>query len=296
MNSSRISTEYNVVSTYKDYKREISTYNSEEGITSFPGCDKFNNPNIKISASLFPNLCVTAIRFLYHLKERYDTYRDDGCKYLYYWLYVYVLNRNTSTQNTLIFYKNLNKIFNDDNDGLNTLDNYINKMDEITSDNLVKLIDIYEKFYTFENEFKTAGVRKKCTSECIHLFTKYLDECVKGYDYEFCKELKNFREQYNIFVQKVLNCEGEQYLLPPVENFDTMSTILMPFILIIVASLILPILYKFTPFGQWIHRKIRKKKDIVDNINEEENNFLHAYDMDNNHSKNQNYNIMHNSS
>ncbi|SBT84408.1 PIR protein [Plasmodium ovale] len=293
--TSRISTDYNVVSSYKLYEQEISKYSSDDSVIGILGCDTFSCKNINISSDLLSKICATGIKFLNHLKEKYDTYRDDGCKYLYYWLYVDVLNRNTPIENTLILYKDLNKKFNDDNDGLKTLDNYINKMNENTSDKIVKLIDIYKKFDEFEKEFQIAERTVKCTSECIDLFTKYIEECVNGYDYEFCKELKNFRERYNVFVQKVLYCE-EQYLLPSVEIFDTVSMILIPFFLIIVASLILPILYKFTPFGSWIHSRICKKKDILDNINEEESHLSHTYDSEINKSKNRNYNIVYNSS
>ncbi|SBT55787.1 PIR Superfamily Protein [Plasmodium ovale wallikeri] len=294
--TSRISTYYNVVSSYKAYEEEISKYSDDDSVIGILGCDSLSYKNIKISSDLLSKICATGIKFLSHLKEKYDNYRDDGCKYLYYWLYVDVLKRNTSIENTLILYKDLNKKFNDDNDGLNTLDNYINKMNENTSDKIVKLIDIYKKFDEFEEEFKLAEKTVKCTSECINLFTKYLEECVNGYDYEFCKELKNFRERYNVFVQKVLHCKEEQYLLPSVEIFDTVSMILIPIVSIITVSLILPILYKFTPFGSWIHRRLGKKKDIMENINEEESHFLYTYDSEINKSKNQNYNIVYNSS
>ncbi|SBT54483.1 PIR Superfamily Protein [Plasmodium ovale wallikeri] len=80
---------------------------------------------------------------------------------------------------------------------------------------------------------------------------------------------KNFREYHNSFVRNIRACQGDQYLLPPVEILDT-GIIVAPFVLILVISLILPLLYKFTPFGPWIHQRIGKNKNMLNNIIEEE--------------------------
>lgn len=55
--------------------------------------------------------------------------------------------------------------------------------------------------------------------------------------------MKNFREYHNSFVRNIRDYQGDQYLLQPVEILDT-GVIVAPFVLILVISLILPLLYK----------------------------------------------------
>ncbi|SBT74657.1 Plasmodium vivax Vir protein, putative [Plasmodium ovale] len=295
MDSPRINT-YNIVTSYKEYKSKLTSPSSGDGVMIVSACQSFKYENVKLYNGSFPEICSTAIQFLGHLKENLNNYRDDGCKYLFYSLYVDVLNRNTSIENTLILLKKLNNIFNEDYDGDNELDNYINKMDKNICDKLVKLIDIYDVFNKFESEFSSMPSIKTCTSECVELFKGYLEECRKGNDYDFCYELKNFREQYNAFVEKVILCEGKQHLLPPVEMFDTGNVIIIPSVIIVVAAFISPILYKFTAFGPWIRRTIGIRNNIFENINEETNNPIYTSEMVNKNSEKLNYNIVYSSS
>ncbi|SBT59467.1 PIR Superfamily Protein [Plasmodium ovale wallikeri] len=90
-------------------------------------------------------------------------------------------------------------------------------------------------------------------------------------------------------------CQGDQYLLPPVEILDT-GIIVAPFVLILVISLILPLLYKFTPFGPWIHQSIGKNKNMLNNIIEEEKHFIDNYEMKKDDSKKRYYKLLYNSS
>lgn len=67
--------------------------------------------------------------FLNHLKAYSDfSYIDKRCKYLFYWLYANVLNKEQSTENTLILYKELYDRYNSDEDSMNILDNHIKQI------------------------------------------------------------------------------------------------------------------------------------------------------------------------
>ncbi|SBT84691.1 PIR protein [Plasmodium ovale] len=287
---------YNVVTSYKEYKKEISKYNSEDSIINFPGCASVKYENINISDDDFPKLCSTAIQFLSHLKVNSDNYKEDGCKYLLYSLYVDVLKRNTTIDKSLILFQNLNNLFNDDYNGENTLDKYINNLSINSSNNLIKLIDMYVQFDKFQIEFKSKPQINKCTSDCVQLFKGYLDECRKGNDYDFCYELKNFREQYNEFIENVIICEDQKYLLPPVEMIDAKGMIIIPSVITIITAFIIPILYKFTAFGPWIRRSIGIRNNIFENINEETNNQIYTSEMVNKNSERRNYNVVYSSS
>ncbi|SBS80878.1 PIR Superfamily Protein [Plasmodium ovale curtisi] len=259
-----ITTIYNAAYSNCKYKETLYSFKNSREMQNTDGCTGFTNEHLKNETNQ-DKICEAVILFLRHLKEETDsTYRDNGCKYLYYCS--------------------------------NTFKNYINEMNEQTSDKLVKLTDMYNKLEDFYEIKKSHETEKKCTSGVKDLYAEYLDECRKGYDYDFCDELKNFRKKHNYYVQKVLFCEGEQYFLPPVERFDTVDMTIIPFSLMSVTTLILPILYKFTAFGPWIRRLIGKNENLLKYINEEKNHSLNTSEMENENSEILRYNIVYNSS
>ncbi|SBS93752.1 PIR Superfamily Protein [Plasmodium ovale curtisi] len=155
-------------------------------------------------------------------------------------------------------YKKLNDIFNEENDGDNKFDKCIHQMNKDTCDKIQQIFSLHETFNIFENQEPSDVAEKKCSSSCAELFR-------------------------------------DQYLLQPVEILDT-GVIVAPFVLILVISLILPLLYKFTPFGPWIHQRIGKNQNILNNIIEEENHFIDNYEMKKDDSKKRYYKLLYNSS
>ncbi|SBS93107.1 PIR Superfamily Protein [Plasmodium ovale curtisi] len=281
---------------YAKYQEKIDSYDNDYDHI-IPGCNRFVSQLLNGSAYSAAKACSITIRLLSHLKDRNDpSYEEYGCKYLFHWLYSKVLSSKKSTEDALHMYKELNTIFNENNDGYNKFDKYINEMNKDTIDKLEKIINIYNVFNTYIGTLEPPYTNVNCTSACIDLFTSYAKECRQKYDFFFCKELKDFREQYNVFIEKIILCKGEQYLLPSVEFFDTLGLIVVPTVLILVTSFVFPFLYKFTAFGPWINRIIGKNRNIWENINEDTNYSLNEYEMENKNSKKSNYNIAYNSS
>ncbi|SBT85027.1 PIR protein [Plasmodium ovale] len=290
-----ITTIYNAAYSNCKYKQTLDSFKNSREMKNTDGCRGFTNEHLKTETNQ-DKICEAVILFLRHLKEETDsTYKDNGCKYLYYWLHTHILKKQQTIKNTLNLYKELFRIYVENHDSSNTFKNYINEMNEQTSDKLVKLTDMYNKLEDFYEIKKSHETEKKCTSGVKDLYAEYLDECRKGYDYDFCDELKNFRKKHNYYVQKVLFCEGEQYFLPPVERFDTVDMTIIPFSLMSVTTLILPILYKFTAFGPWIRRLIGKNENLLKYINEEKNHSLNTSEMENENSEILRYNIVYNS-
>ncbi|SBS93996.1 PIR Superfamily Protein [Plasmodium ovale curtisi] len=292
--SLEIPTIYNVASSYKEYKNELDTYKGHDVLMHAFDCDAFNNEFLRKSGGDVFRICYAVMNFLNLLMEKDNSYKDKGSKYLFHWLHVDVLGNKYPIQDTIILYKELHEKFNNE-EGDNTLYKYINQINVHTSEQIVKLISIYDKLEHFNSEYVSKKEKVSCTGECIDLYNTYVDECRKGYDKDFCNELKNFREKYHFFIRKILSYEGEQYLLPPVESFNTLGVIIIPFTLILVTSLSFPIFYKFTTFGPWIHRIIGKNNNIWENIKEETNHSLNPYEMENKNSENRSYNISYDS-
>ncbi|SBT73848.1 PIR protein [Plasmodium ovale] len=295
-----IQTIYNAAYSNCIYKDKLDSYQTSSELQDNDICLGFTNSHID-NRNNAQKICKAAILFFRDLNEQEQiykntkykdtTYRDNGCKYLFYWLYTYVLNEKVTIENTLNLYKNLYSIYNENHECLNAFDKYINEMNEDTSEKFVRLTKLYNELEKFFEENKTKKEKEPCTNYPFDSYLKYVDECRIGYDNDFCNELKNFRKKYNFFIQKVIKCEGKKDLLPSVEKSDTIGIILTPFSIISLTSLILPLLYKFTPIGPWIRNKIGKNKNIWDNINEETDQLLHNFEMEENNLNNPNYNI-----
>ncbi|SCA48138.1 PIR protein [Plasmodium ovale] len=299
-----IQTIYNAAYSNIIFKNKLDSYKNDGELENNNSCSEFASSNL-ISESNEQMICKAVLLFFKDLKEqkyKYGdtthediTYRDSGCKYLFYWLYTHVKNDEQVYKNTLTLYKQLYEIYDKQHDDSGIFNKYIDVMNEHTIEKLVKLTNLYnslDKFFT-ENENKKE--KEVCKGNLIDLYNYYIYECRNGYDYDFCDELKNFRKKYNSFIKYVMKCE-EKYLLPPVEGFNIVGTTVIPFSLISVTSLILPILYKFTALGPWMRRLIGKNKNIWQNINEETNNSINTYEIGEDNFNMGDYNIAYNSS
>ncbi|SBS93219.1 PIR protein [Plasmodium ovale] len=288
-------TDNKLPSPYSDYKKELDNYISDSDTQGIYGCNEFRNQHLSGSKYGAVKTCTMTIKFLFHLKERnVSSYQEYGCKYLFYWLYFDALESKKSIENTLDLYREINVLYNREHDGDNKFNKYISKMNNDTFEKVKKIIHIYDVFNQYTSQVKSEVPGTKCTSSCVELFNSYADECREVYDYDFCNKLTTFGEQYNFFIRKIRECEGEEYLLPPVHVFDATSVIIIPFSLMFVTSSILSFLYKFTAFGPWIRRLIWNKKNMWENSNKQRDQSLNTCEIRKNNSKKPSYNISYN--
>ncbi|SBS95391.1 PIR Superfamily Protein [Plasmodium ovale curtisi] len=305
-----IQTIYNAAYSNCIYKDKLDYYKNDGELENNNGCSDFTKSDL-ITQGNEQKICKAVILFFKDLNDQKDTYKDptnenikyenttykdNGCKYLFYWLYTYALNKKESIKNTLNLYKDLYRLYNENHNHLNKFSDYINEMNEDTSEKFVRLTNLYNELDNFFTKNEKKKENETCTDYSFHTYLSYVDECRKGYDNDFCNELKNFRKKYNFFIQKVIKCQGKKDLLPPVERIDAVDMTIIPFSFISVTSLILPILYKFTAFGPWLRRLIGKNENILEYINEETNQSLNTYEIQNDISNMPNYNIAYNSS
>ncbi|SBS89161.1 PIR Superfamily Protein [Plasmodium ovale curtisi] len=284
---------------------KLDYYKNDGELENNNSCSDFTNSHL-ITQGNEQKICRAAILFFKDLNEqKYKigdtihediTYRDNGCKYLFYWLYTYELNNNNKTfENTLNIYKDLYRRYNQSHGELEKLKKHIDEINVHTSAKLVKLTNLYNTLDNYFSTYEKNTVKEACTSYPLETYISYVEECRKEYDNDFCNELKNFRKKYNSFIKNVIKCE-EKYLLSPVESIDVVGITIIPFSLISVTSLILPILYKFTAFGPWIRRLIKKNDKIMEYINEETHHSLNTYAIEHENSNIRSYNIPYNSS
>ncbi|SBS82458.1 PIR Superfamily Protein [Plasmodium ovale curtisi] len=300
-----IQTIYNAAYSNCIYKDKLDYYKNDGELENNVGCSDFTNSYL-ITKGNKQNICKAVILFFKDLNEQTyefegttheDTiYRDNGCKYLFYWLYTYELDNTETIENALNMYKDLYTRYNANHGGLDKLNKCIDEMNVHTSAKLVKLTNLYNALDNFFTKNKMKKEKAECIGNFIDTYNNYVDECRRGNDNDFCNELKNFRKKYNFYIENVIKCRGEQYLLQPVESSDIVSTTIIPFSLISMVSLILPILYKFTAFGPWVRHIIGKNRNVWNNMNEEPDQLLNIYEIGDDNSNIRNYNIAYNSS
>ncbi|SBT54980.1 PIR Superfamily Protein [Plasmodium ovale wallikeri] len=153
-----------------------------------------------------------------------------------------------------------------------------------------------------ESEVKEKKKQKSCsdyTEDCSTKYKKAMNKCLNDND-DFYKALKDFKFSYNISVeqepQDLRNCKSTQYFHLP--NYDPVlekqRNIMAGKILSVslILSFVIPLLYKYTPFGPFLRTKINMVKDRLMNPDENESELLlSSTDIEDNIYDNGEYNI-----
>ncbi|KMZ91860.1 hypothetical protein PVMG_00733 [Plasmodium vivax Mauritania I] len=155
--------------------------------------------------------CVSFVQFLTSLSKKPSNDEVHGYLYLYYWLYHAVLIKNITNDVFL---------------------------------NIQTLAVLYENLKKFKNKEFCNNDKCKCSHNIVNLYTKYIDDCRKGVNTEFCNELDNFRNMYNKHMEKPNECDEVQKILPSARITDNTLIIITPFVIAFVLSCGLFISYK----------------------------------------------------
>ncbi|CAI7722535.1 PIR protein [Plasmodium vivax] len=215
--------------------------------------------------------CVKFVQFLTLLSEKHSDDKVHGCIYLYYWLYHDVLSKNESTYNTITLFETFAKAYMQHK---NDAQIYLDYVKNITNDvfiNIQKLAVLYDNLENFKNNMSCDSNKCNCAHNIVDLYTKYIDDCRKGVNTEFCNELDNFRNMYNKHMEKPNECDEVQKILPSARITDNTLIIITPF---------------FTRFGLWFSSKRRNKKHIRKHLAKEEHEHFESRTKNDNISNN----------
>ncbi|SBS92368.1 PIR Superfamily Protein [Plasmodium ovale curtisi] len=152
------------------------------------------------------------------------------------------------------------------------------------------------------SEVKEKEKQKTCldyTEDCSTKYKKAMDNCLND-NTDFYKALKDFKISYNYVVERepidLMKCKYSPYFYlpkydPVVErqrNIMAGKFLSVPLIL----SFVIPLLYKYTPFGPFLRTKINMVRGRWMNQDKNENELLSLYtDIEDNISDNGEYNI-----
>ncbi|SBS99692.1 PIR Superfamily Protein [Plasmodium ovale curtisi] len=152
------------------------------------------------------------------------------------------------------------------------------------------------------SEEKEMKKQKSCsdyTEDCSTKYKKAMDKCLNDND-DFYKALKDFKISYNIAVEQetedLRNCKSSEYFHLP--NYDPVlekqRNIMAGKILSapLILSFVIPLLYKYTPFGPFFRAKTKMIKNRWMNPEENESELLlSSTDNEDNIYENGEYNI-----
>ncbi|SBT55625.1 PIR Superfamily Protein [Plasmodium ovale wallikeri] len=286
---------FNDIDKYIRYDNYIETYykkdeNNKNTCNAFlPDVDVSNKETANDVCAKFKNLYKFII--LKKSKPNPNSLNDNDFAYLNYWINNKLRN-DTHGHNVTVkmLHENMN-----------------NRENEFVSNDIFKgkLYDIeYEDFKNMlllrrlqkchaEIFTKMSPLIEEKNISCIEHFQEFINTYINGIikcpydDTGFCKALKHFKKLYEeTFLGEhgmTENCiDRDRLELPTYEDVSKnkqitmVGTVLGPSFGTLFTFLFL---YKFTPFGQWIHAKMGSKKGAHSNLYEEhDQSFLYSSD------------------
>ncbi|SBS93650.1 PIR Superfamily Protein [Plasmodium ovale curtisi] len=306
-------------------KKKLHQVNKCDNFLS--GTTFLNNPSAKQICEEFTFLHDSLCKKCRDEKHEDEPLTEDDCNFLNYWLNdklrEYVRDNSNYVKQ---FYKKIKELDATVFSKHEELENRINFIDPDIFENMKYLYDLYDNSRTIlnmmrgqdypdeeitneenvegeqESEENKNEKQKSCsdyTEDCSKKYKKAMDKCLNDND-DFYKALKDFKISYNIAVeqetQDLRNCKSSQYFHLP--NYDPVlekqRNIMAGKILSapLILSFVIPLLYKYTPFGPFFRAKAKIIKNRWINPDKDENELLLlSTDNEDNISENGEYNI-----
>ncbi|SCA83656.1 Plasmodium vivax Vir protein, putative [Plasmodium vivax] len=255
-------TKYNFVSSCEELRNEIQGYSQDESHLYDEWCNDIKSQYEKY---IDLNNKYTCQRVMYILNsistESTSVYNDDPCKYLYYWIYKDLLQKNANNDMALEMYRSILRIYieNYDVDDKHICKNYIYEDKDMILKKSAKLTKLYD---TFNNNSIKCDCA--CAKNCSELYNMFVEECHKDYDYDFCGELENFKQLYDKNMINIGKCQAPNILPSALKN-ELHLIIIIPMIILTILSFLVFALYKFTPIGSRITNRKRRKNVFFEN-------------------------------
>ncbi|SBT51791.1 PIR Superfamily Protein [Plasmodium ovale wallikeri] len=294
---------YDFFDNFDDYDKFVDIPSVSFNIGGInKGCDSLNFDNNLTNISSQDNIC-KQFKFLHSKlfqdgdKQKEESYNKKHCSFLNYWIN--------------------NKLYGKDNNASICVKDFYDKMKETDSNFFVKDLcgnyvynlekydlknmNVLYNLYSIKNRISILRDRKtsiegSCSQYVKECYDKYNEGIINCEDNcsAFCIALQLFKAKYDPELRVHSSgsgpCKGEEIVVLPdcnevMEEYqternkqmkNTTLTILIP-----TFAFILALIFKFTPFGQFLGKKIWKK-NIMNSDYEKENVLLsHLSDVEN---------------
>ncbi|SBS99879.1 PIR Superfamily Protein [Plasmodium ovale curtisi] len=295
--SSRVPDIYSFFKSFKDYSlydvyidKEFTQHKIQKT------CNSFSNSARISKTESANNICEKFIR-LYNIicstksQKPNQSLDSNDIAYLNYWLNNKLRNATISHNITVKDFYERMSLREEEFVGNDTFEKKLYDLEENHFNNMNLLNYLYDNYGVIFKNISSNKEKEKISclqnaQEFIDNYKKCIIQCPLD-DTHFCKALKHFKEEYNktffgahSITEKCI--DKELLKLPTYEDvsigdkINVAGTILGPSIGTLLASIFL---YKFTPFGQWIHAKIRRNKGEDSKLYEENDSlFLNISD------------------
>ncbi|CAI7717638.1 PIR protein [Plasmodium vivax] len=289
-------TTYNFVSLFPEYKTKMDAYIKNPPKEYESSCQGITENHLSNNDISIKNSCLIVMAYLNDIRTTYYN-RDivSHCKYVYYWLYEFLLIRLGNDKNVLQYY---NDILNKHNEqhAPSICVGTVEEFDKEKYGKINALYNVYEKYYSYTKKIQSCTSHLcTCGYECIKDYKTNIQKCTDPSNYEFCNELENFRTIYNTHIASGNSCDNMPDYLPPFLIIHISHIILIPITILLAISFILFLLYKYTPFGSRLCPLKKKMTQIRCNINEEIHQLNSTQEGSQKNMKNRSYHIAYNS-
>ncbi|CAG9472693.1 unnamed protein product [Plasmodium vivax] len=241
--------------------------------------------------------CIRCMKYLESLDSTYndaDNQKKEGILYLFIWLYDNELRQNIySKENPLNIYENLLKEYEEIrwDTHTNILNIFYQKIKNIINSDIKDIYHLYYKLYKLKKDEECNINNSQCAKACYDLYDTYnKTRCVNNNSSDFCTKLGNFWKEHEEYINQSITCNGNIICLLYLKK-PYLSVILTMVFISSIISIILFILYKFTPIGSRIRTTRKSKKNIWNNLDQEMYNIPDYTEMSNNNSKKKPYNL-----
>ncbi|SBT84078.1 PIR protein [Plasmodium ovale] len=240
-------------------------------------------------------------------RETVKTITEEDCHFMNYWLNVNLKKNNIDASISVNkFYEKLKNMDTTIFSSTTQLENYLHIIDSGNLENMEILYELYDTKQKITdimfNLDITEDKKKLCPEHLQKCHDKYIEgmnNCLNGCD-EFCKAIKNFEWGYNSLIEKETDesgiCKSNEYFqLLDYDSFIEKQRRIMTIKILgspLILSFVIPLLYKYTPFGPFLRAKINKIKNRWMNHDNNGNELLlSSTDIEDNISDNEEYNI-----
>ncbi|SBT59475.1 PIR Superfamily Protein [Plasmodium ovale wallikeri] len=237
-----------------------------------------------------------------------NTLTEEDCHFMNYWLNVNLKKNNIDASICAnIFYEKLKSMSKSVFSSPTKLEEHLHVIDPSNLENMEILYELYNTkqkiidiMFDLDNKEDKKDLCKNYTKICYDKYMEGMNKCLYGYD-NFYKVLKLFERDYKSLIEEVDDKSGkcksnDLFRLP--ENDVVLEAKQRRIMRINISSsplillFVIPLLYRFTPFGPFLRKKINTVKNRWMNADEYESEFLSLpTDIEDNISDNGEYNI-----
>ncbi|SBT55644.1 PIR Superfamily Protein [Plasmodium ovale wallikeri] len=292
--------EYCSYDEYKDFKKNLESFNPEAKDGYREACFNILDETIKGDQN--------TLGYFRKLKQYLEKYNNNNscknsncCRYINYWLNDKARNLDNLNKTHFHFFKKYAECEDDKRTFKCTSDIYLLSDEEFNPMN--ELYELYDSYYVY-NPFKD-----KITVSCTYAneFTTKHNNLVYKCNYQennnVCYEIERVRLLFEKDMEDTRKiCGGKLERLLPIPDAYAKEKIksseflrsISPvpvFPSIIVTSLILLFLYKFTPIGPLLLGKMNNDKIMSNNLDEQTQEFLYNSEEENSNYRKRSYNI-----